>query len=264
MARLPEVIDHTVIDAWREGGGGVVVMRDAGEWLFDDAVRVGRRDSARVLAAVAALHDAFRSDVATLPTALCPLEARYTALSPNTARESPDDEVPRLIGRGWELFAEAVADDVAGAVYRLLDDPTPLVTALRQGEPTLVHGDLKLANLGLAPDRVVMIDWGTLTGVAPAAVDLAWYLAINGARFEATADAVLADLRAVAAGEPRVFDVALVGALVQLGWNKALDALQSPDPVKRAVERAGLDWWVATVRGALDAWSPAWSTREPT
>jgi hypothetical protein len=32
---------------------------------------------------------------------------------------------------------------------------------------TVVHGDLKLANLGLVGRRVVVLDWGDLTAVAP-------------------------------------------------------------------------------------------------
>ena len=41
-----------------------------------------------------------------------------------------------------------------------------------------------------------------------------------------------------------------------LGWNKALDVTENPDPIARARERADLDWWVARVRRELDAWAP--------
>jgi hypothetical protein len=46
----------------------------------------------------------------------------------------------------------------------------------------------------------------------------------------------------------------LSGGLVQLGWNKALSATVD-DPASRARELAGVDWWVARAREALDRWS---------
>jgi len=44
----------------------------------------------------------------------------------------------------------------------------------------------------------------------------------------------------------------LLSALLWLGWNKALDAVEHPDPLIRARERADLDWWVAHARIALE------------
>jgi hypothetical protein len=50
--------------------------------------------------------------------------------------------------------------------------------------------------------------------------------------------------------------LALLGALLQLGWEKALGAT-SDDPATRERERAGLAWWCARAREALEEWSPA-------
>jgi hypothetical protein len=77
------------------------------------------------------------------------------------------------IQRRWELFADDAPEDVAAAVLGLLDDPGPLVAELSRAEATLNHGDLKYANLGLTADRVILLDWGTFTGMAPPAVDFA-------------------------------------------------------------------------------------------
>jgi hypothetical protein len=48
----------------------------------------------------------------------------------------------------------------------------------------------------------------------------------------------------------------LISALVFLGWNKAIDILENPDPAIRVQERADLDWWIDRVRKALEVWSP--------
>jgi hypothetical protein len=257
LARVPAVIDHAVLGAERVEGGWVVVMRDVSAALFGDHARVSRDDSRRVLAAAAALHAAFRDDQ---PLRLCPMADRYQFLSPATTRREAggDDEVPRLIGRGWERFAELVPDEVAGPVLEILERPQPFVAALSRSPSTLVHGDLKLGNLGLREDRVVMLDWGTQTGWAPPAVEAAWYLAINWSRIDTTREQVLDDFRA-AEGERHDEDalrLALLGGLVQLGWDKALHASGHPDPAVRAREAADLAWWTDRARDALAMWSP--------
>jgi hypothetical protein len=258
LARVPEVIDHAVVGAEQVEGGWVVIMRDVSAALVPEHARVSRADSGRVLEAAAALHAAFADDP---PLRLCSLADRYGFLSPATARREAGgaDEVPRLIGRGWERFAEVAPAEVAGPVLAVLEGPASLAAALSRFPSTLVQGDLKLGNLGFFGDRVVMLDWGTQTGWAPAAVEVAWYLAINWSRIDATREQVLDDFRA-AEGDRHDEDalrLALLGGLVQLGWDKALHASGHPDPAVRAREAADLAWWTARARDALAVWSPS-------
>jgi hypothetical protein len=214
LARVPAVIDHAVLGAEQVSGGWVVIMRDVSAALLPDHARIGRADSRRVLEAAAALHAAFWDEP---PLALCPMVDRYQFLSPATTRREAGgaDEVPRLIGRGWERFAELVPDEVAGPALSILERPEPFVAALSRFPATLIQGDLKLGNLGFLDDRVVMLDWGTQTGWAPPAVEAAWYLAINWSRIDATREQVLDDFRA-AEGERHDEDalrLALLGGL---------------------------------------------------
>jgi hypothetical protein len=258
LARVPEVIDHAVVGAERSEDGWVVVMRDVSAALVPDDARLSRADSRRVLEAAAALHARFWDDP---PLALCSMVDRYRFLSPATGRREAGgaDEVPRLIGRGWERFAEVAPADVAGPVLAVLERPEPFAAALAGFGSTLVQGDLKLGNLGLTADRVVMLDWGTQTGWAPPAVEVAWYLALNWSRIDASREQVLDDFRA-AEGERHdegALRLALLGGLVQLGWDKALHASGHPDPAVRAREAADLAWWTARARDALEVWSPS-------
>ncbi|MCA1842856.1 MAG: hypothetical protein LC792_06615, partial [Actinobacteria bacterium] len=58
-------------------------------------------------------------------------------------------------------------------------------------------------------------------------------------------DDLLSDITETLGPEDRaVLPLALLGALLQLGWEKALGAT-SDDPATRARERAGLAWWWA-------------------
>jgi hypothetical protein len=257
LARVPAVIDHAVLGAERAGDGWLVVMRDVSAALVGDHARLSRDDSRRVLAAAAALHEAFWDDP---PLELCSLVDRYRLLSPATTRREAGgaDEVPGLIGRGWERFAETVPAEVAEPVLAILERPEPFAAALARHSQTLIQGDLKLGNLGFHDDRVVMLDWGTQTGWAPPAVETAWYLAINWSRIDASREQVLEDARA-AEGERHDQDaerLALLGGLVQLGWDKALHATGHPDPAIRAREAGDLAWWIARARDALEVWSP--------
>jgi hypothetical protein len=258
LARVPAVIDHAVLGAEPVSGGWVVIMRDVSAALLPDHARIGRADSRRVLEAAAALHASFWDDP---PRPLCSMADRYQFLSPATTRREAGgaDEVPRLIGRGWERFAELVPDEVAGPVVAVLEDPEPFMAALSRFPATLIQGDLKLGNLGFSGDRVVMLDWGTQTGWAPPAVETAWYLAVNWSRIDASREQVLDDFRA-AEGERHDEDalrLALLGGLVQLGWDKALHASAHPDPAVRAREAADLAWWTDRAREALAVWSPS-------
>ncbi|HEY4726543.1 MAG TPA: phosphotransferase, partial [Actinomycetota bacterium] len=192
LARVPEVIDHAVVGAEQVAGGWVVVMRDVASALVPDHARLARDHSRRVLEAAAALHARFWDEP---PLALCPMVDRYAFLSPATARRERDgaDEVPKLIGRGWERFAEVVPAEVAEPVLAVLERPEPFAAELARFPTTLIHGDLKFGNVGFLGERVVLVDWGTQTGWAPPAVEAVWYLAVNHSRIDATREQVLDD-----------------------------------------------------------------------
>jgi hypothetical protein len=257
LRRVPAMIEHAILAVERDGDGWVVVMRDVSAALLPDADRLSRAASRRVLEAAAALHAAFREEP---PVPLCSLADRYGFLSPATARREAGgpDQVPKLIARGWERLPELLPADVAEAVLAIAERPGPFAAELARCPATLVHGDLKLGNVGFLGERVVLLDWGTQTGWAPPAVEAAWYLAVNASRIDATREQVLDDFRA-AEGERHDEDalrLALLGGLVQLGWDKALHATGHRDPAVRGWERADLDWWTARARDALERWSP--------
>ena len=114
---------------------------------------------------------------------------------------------------------------------------------------TLIHGDAKVANFGLRPDgRVAAFDWEML-GVAPAGIDLGYYLAINSGRLARSKEAVAAryrELLEAGLGAPladgvweRLLSVGLLYSAVNLLWSKAI-GLEGGGP---RVE-AEFDWWV--------------------
>lgn len=254
LKRVPSRIDHAMIDMEELDDGWVAIMRDVSDSVLTEGQVLSRDENCRVLEAVDALHAEFwGEDVAGVT-----LYDHYAAMTPKRSQvaEHLDTPIPGLIRRGWELFGDVAPRDVSDALRVLLDEPAPLVREMEKHPQTLIHGDLRLHNMGMTPDRVVLLDW-EVVGKGPPATEFAWYLIISASRIDATREEIISDYRSVAGDrfEARAWDLACIGAMLRLGWNKAIDIVENPDPAIRAQERADLDWWVGRVRAALEEWS---------
>lgn len=246
--RLPGSIDPAVVDMERAGDRLTVLMRDVGEWLVpDDTTVIARARHRRFLDHMAELHATFWGWTDDL--GLLPLARRYSwfspeAIAPELARPVPPVPVA-LAAEGWSRLAER-APAMAAVVRRLHADPAPLVSALERTPRTLVHGDWKLSNLGTAPDgRTILLDWAN-PGAAPPLYDLAHYVCLNVHRIPGPPDDAIAAYRAslesrgiaTARWWDEQLELCLLGHMLLLGWNKALD---SDDE---------LAWWERRVLGA--------------
>jgi aminoglycoside phosphotransferase (APT) family kinase protein len=98
---------------------------------------------------------------------------------------------------------------------------------------TFLHGDTKLGNLGSHADgRTVLVDW-SMCGSGPPLAEVAHYLALNNARTPAGygKDAVVDAYREAlerhgidtGAWFERQLALCLLGAMLQLGWEKSFD-----------------------------------------
>jgi hypothetical protein len=250
LARMPREIDHAVVAAGREAAGTWLLMRDVSEELLAPDRRLSREESLRLLAAFAAMHREFASERID---GACSLEDRIMLAAPATVAGEVDgvDYLPKMLVVGWEVFVDVVPEDVAAAVLGAVEDPGPLARELARCPGTLVHNDLRGANLGLLSDRTIVLDWG-MAGTGPCELDFAWYLFVNGWRIDATREQLVDDFRGVAADlhDPRSLELAW---LAQLCWHGPLLAheLVEASDEKRERARDELDWWVARVREAL-------------
>jgi hypothetical protein len=250
LDHLPACIDHAVVGAaaglGRHGWGAALLLRDVSEWLVpegDDPLPFEQHR--RFLDHMAALHAAFwgwEDDFG-----LMPLSARYLFFGPwlagTEAALGSGSVVPGLSATGWARFPEA-ASRAAAVVLPLVNEPWPLIEALERTPATFIHGDWKAGNLGTGPDgRTVLLDWA-YPGRGPVGSELAWYLAINSARLpEPYEDAISAYRRSLeghgvdtSGWWERQLGLALLGALVQFGWDKALHG--DPDDLAWWEERA--------------------------
>ena len=141
----------------------------------------------RVLQAIARLH-AMPWPIADAPEAAiiwpsAPLRERLLLLSPRSGARLAADGVPageRFVA-GWAAFDRQAADGARNLIRALDRDPAPLLGALGALPTTVIHGDMKLANVALlGRGHVALIDW-QMTALAPVAVELGWLLVSNSA-----------------------------------------------------------------------------------
>jgi aminoglycoside phosphotransferase (APT) family kinase protein len=253
LDRMPARVDHAVVGAaaglGRCGWGSAIMMRDVTEWLIPEGdALVTEEQEANLLDHMAQLHAAFWGWEDTV--GLAPLSSRYTYFS-SRLNEVEDGlrsgaAVPEIARDGWSRLPDA-APSIADDILELRDAPWPVIAALAELPQTLVHGDWKMGNLGAGPDgRTILLDWAT-PGESPCVSELAWWLALNTKRLPSGKDANIELYRAALERHgidtspwwDRALDLALLGALVQFGWEKAFE----PGPE--------LDWWVDRATAGL-------------
>jgi thiamine kinase-like enzyme len=258
LDRLPAGVGHAVVDGWVEDDVTVIVMRDLGDAVLTWDDHLDADQTRMVLERVARMHRAFLGQP---PKEVCALGNVLDLFAPHRMAELAEEgnELARAALRGWELFQEQVAADVAEPVMRLLADARGLAEPLLRGPMTLLHGDLATVNMALEGDDLVLLDW-TLATAGPGALDLARFVAGCSSVVALERDELLATYEQAAgpAYDATSTHAALLAGLTWLGWNKALDAAEHPDPAKREREAADLAWWVERARTALEQGVVTW------
>lgn len=255
--RIQAVVDHATVAVEPDDGAWNVFMSDVSDALVPNGRNLDRAEVNRLLAAVAELHALFWGE--NFPE-LCALEDRYMLLSPQMGRREKElgNPVGEMFLRGWDAFSELVPSEIAGPIFRILDEPVLLAEQLRGCAQTLIHGDVRLTNLGFRDDRVVLIDWGERTGTAPPAVELVSFLIFDSLRLDISREEVIAQFRSNCGErfEERALQLALIGGFVQLGPSFSLSIVDAPDEAARNESIHSLAWWTRTVGKALETWSP--------
>ena len=254
LDRVPgQAIDHAIVAAERDGEAWWVVMKDVSDSLLSDDRRLSRAESLSILVAVNRIWEEFWGE--TIPH-LSTLRDHIGLFSPAIAESERNglDLLPKQYEVFWEAFTEAVDSDVADGVLRLHQDPAPLIDRLDALGTTLVHGDIRDEQMGLAADRLILLDWGLATQGHPV-VDFAWSICHNAWRIDATHDALVEDFRRVRGerDDPRANELIGLVGLLMYGWIFGHSAAYHPDPAEREWAGEELAWWVPQARRGLEA-----------
>ena len=254
---LPSPIRAPYLGAGHDGDDVGILMPDLTGVLFDWEAPISAEDLDRVLGGLAALHAYPWTGSGNLEGGpWCPVRERITLICraslerPGAARDAVAD---RLLP-GWDAFDRQAPAAARGLIASLGDNPQPLVDALAKLPSTLIHGDLKLANVGIATDGSIdMVDW-QMVSVAPLAIELGWFLVSNVASLPFQPDDVLARYHAalmregpggaaiVGDWEMQVDAAVLVGLLLR-GWRKGADAEAGVTLASGSSAADDLVWW---------------------
>jgi hypothetical protein len=249
-----DVIDHGVVGmargVGRNGWGCAVLMRDvSGDLASTDDTPFGTEEHDRLLdhlARMCASTWGWRDDVGLLPYATRWTFTSESMLEGERAAASTERVVP-IVEQGVARFLERAPADVASGVEALRRDVFPLTDALAATPSCFLHGDWKASNIGGAADgRTVLIDWVYL-GEGPACHELGWYLALNRRKLPTTKEQAIDDFRGALERHgvdttgwwDRQLRLALLGTVVQFGWEKALG------------DDDELAWWCDRARDGL-------------
>ena len=254
---LPSPIRAPYLGAGVDGDEFGILMPDLTGVLFDWGAPISVAELDRVLSGVAEFH-AYAWSVAGVLDAgpWCPIPERLTLICraslerPGPARDAVGDRILP----GWDAFDRRAPSEIGQLIHTLGENPSPLVAALATMPSTLIHGDLKLANVGIASDGSIdLVDW-QMVMVAPVAVELGWFLVSNVASLPLEPDDVLARYnaalvnqgpggRAVAGDWDAQVDCAILVGLLLRGWRKGADADAGLTLASGVSAAEDLAWW---------------------
>ena len=101
-------------------------------------------------------------------------------------------EVDKSVRDGWRTALDLLPSHLARAIT---GSPQEIWNRWSHLPTTLVHGDTKIANFAVMPDkRLCLLDWA-FVGLAPCTFDLGWYIAVNAPRLTDTKEDTLARYR---------------------------------------------------------------------
>jgi hypothetical protein len=246
-------------------GESAVLMPDLTGVLFDWNAVLAVEQLDVVLSALAELH-AFpwvNSDVVAPGAPWCPIHERVTLIC-RSSLERPGparDAVARRLLPGWDAWDRLASARAREVIATLSAEPMPLVRALEAMPATLIHSDLKLANVGIARDGAVeVVDW-QMVMMAPVAIELGWFLVANVNALPLSADEVRERYwrrRATVTGAGEApdalleDDVAILVGLLLRGWRKGFDAEAGITLGSGVSAVDDLAWWCERAVEAAD------------
>ncbi len=245
---LPWPIRAPYLGAGRDGSTGElgILMPDLSDVLFDWNATLTMDQLDRVMDAMAILH--MRDWQGALDRGSgrwTPWRERLTLICrPSLERTgSAHEAVADRILRGWDAWDRAATPAARAIVADLAVDPQPLLDALLAEPSTLLHGDLKLANAGIAPDGAIdIVDW-QMVMVAPVAIELGWFLVSNVNALPLPVDAVIDRYRSFGVLREQGLDAAILVGLLLRGWRKGYDTEAGLTLASGVTAADDLAWW---------------------
>lgn len=260
LDRLPPSVGHPYLAAVLDDGQYTLLMWDVTSNLIDEG-SLQQANNEMILHSMADIHAKFweYEHEETTTRALCTVPQLFACFSPDvdTLKQS------RRMPWPWNRLFRWLGEDMAEEVHSLLLNPQRLATVLKPFPRTLVHGDLRIENLALESrpvTRLTIFDW-QLAAIAPAAVDLAWYIGSSASLLLATKEDCIAvyQSRLRKALTDRFHEeswnaqlaLAFLGGFLRIG-SSLVARIETEDERKLSEQSvAELEWWTDKIRRGL-------------
>jgi hypothetical protein len=237
----------------KENGQLALLMDDVSDYLFPDIREpIDFKSEDLILNSLASLHAAFweSPDIKKMNWLATPYN--YLEVFAPGGHESdryapPPENIGNSMKTGWNIALQLLPAEMKDILIR---------PAIEIFEPwkdlpvTLLHGDVKIANMAILPSvELVMFDW-TYVGQGPCGIELGWYLAVNSTRLACTKEDFINQYRSYLELYLRyiidegtwslMIDLAIITGARMMLWNKALGYHTGTQRGKDEWE-----WWVS-------------------
>jgi len=269
LDRLPVELDHGIIACSVDEDGFAIMMHNVSQDLLPEDRPLSETEHAFVLDAMAALHATFWEDklLGDQMLKLCKPEDVFAHTSVKRARQMAQKNpsfVLDMIIEGRRLIPRFVDPDLARLMHNLVHDPASLCATLDRYPQTLVHTDVRKANLAITRGkhpRLIMLDWARQTRTVPA-VDLIYYLVTDSSAqfpipheqsielYKQQLARRLGDRFDESWWQPQL-ELSLLGTFSTMACFMAWGAEHSDDEYYRQQDRADLQWWAERARAGV-------------
>jgi hypothetical protein len=261
LDRLPKGIDHGIISCTADQEGYAILMHNVSHNLLRDDIPLSVDKHKFILESLATIHAAFwmNSELLKAKYHLCQPEDFFTHTSPEKARkiqETNPSPVLKFIIEGHRLLPNFVDASLAQVLNNLVLDSSMLCQKLTCYPYTLIHSDIRRANLGINREgqkSLIVFDWARPTATVPG-VDLIYYLfSISLAHLPITIEASIEVYKHHLANQlgnrfeeswwkPQL-ELSILGVLATMGCFKAYFATYGETQEHRRQDREMLEFW---------------------
>ena len=242
----------------REKDSSGLLMDDLSEYLFPDLREpIELATENIIIDTVASLHALFWDSPVIKKISWLNTPVGYLdLLTPGTHAQDeycpPPDKIRTNISDGWKLALELVSPQVRKYLCRPVNE---IFHPWKNLPVTLLHGDLKIANMAIVPgERLALFDW-PLVGCAPCPIELGWYIAVNATRLAGTKEDFLTKYRNSLQSQlkqaidektwQQMIKLAVVSGSLMMLWSKALGRSRS--------NGEEWEWWNSRLEEVVNA-----------
>ena len=235
LARIWDYIHCPYVAFARENDLTGLLMNDLSGYLFPDArepIDIAHEDI--IVDALASMHATFWDSPEIKKISWLATPHDYlNILSPGEHEQDkycpPSDKIRNSILEGWKIALQLLPAQTADYFTKTVEE---IFKPWNDLPVTLLHGDVKIANMAIIPGgKLALFDW-PMVGCAPCAMELGWYLAVNATRLSRTKETFIVKYRSCLESHlqfeideqtwQRMIHLAVVTGAMMLLWNKAL------------------------------------------